>query len=80
MVPGRLIGDRWPFLIDWGASPHPSDSAPPGGTLDALTVVDPEAAELRRLLHTVSCDEVDLIEGDAALTARMRTPAGLVDL
>jgi Glyoxalase-like domain len=80
MVPGRPFGDRWPFLIDWGASPHPSESAPPGGTLDALTIVDPEAAELTRLLRAVSCDDVDVNAGDAALTARLRTGAGPVDL
>jgi hypothetical protein len=79
-VASRRMGDRWPFLIDWGTSPHPSESAPPGGTLDALTIVDPEAAELTRLLRAVSCDDVEVNSGDSALAARLQTRAGPVVL
>jgi hypothetical protein len=79
MVPGRPIGDRWPFLIDWGTSRHPSESAPPGGTLDTLTVVDPDAAQLTRVLRAVSCD-VEVSPGAAALTAWLRTAVGPVEL
>jgi hypothetical protein len=80
IVAGRPIGDRWPFLIDWGASPHPSEGAPPGGTLDALTQTDPDPASLRQVLHLMSCDEVEVGEGDATLTARVRSPAGIAEL
>jgi hypothetical protein len=73
------MGDRWPFLIDWGRSPHPSERAPRGGALDALTIVDPDAAELTRLLRAVSCD-VEVTEGAAGLSARLRTASGTVDL
>jgi hypothetical protein len=79
MVPDRPIGDRWPFLIDWGTSPHPSEGAPRGGTLDALTVVDPDAGELARVLRAVSCD-IEVSAGSPALSARLRTARGTVDL
>jgi Glyoxalase-like domain len=79
MVPGRPIGDRWPFLIDWGTSRHPAESAPKGGTLDTLTVVDPDAAQLTRVLRAVSC-EVEVSPGEAALTALLRTAVGPVEL
>jgi hypothetical protein len=79
MVPDRPIGDRWPFLIDWGTSPHPSEGAPQGGTLDALTVVDPDAGELARVLRAVSCD-IEVSAGSPALSARLRTARGTVDL
>jgi Glyoxalase-like domain len=79
MVPGRPMGDRWPFLIDWGTSPHPSESAPQGGALDALTIVDPDAADLNRLLRALSCD-VEASTGEGGLSARLRTAAGTVEL
>jgi hypothetical protein len=78
-VGGRAL-DRWPFLIDWGATPHPSESAPSGCTLESLLQSDPEPSSLRRVLALMSCDDVEVGEGDAALTARMRTPAGIVEL
>jgi hypothetical protein len=79
-VAGRPIGDRWPFLIDWGTSPHPSESAPPGGTLVSLSQTDPDPSSLRRVLELMSCDDVEVREANARITARLRTPRGSVDL
>ena len=79
-VAGRPLADHWPFLIDWGASPHPSDAAPPGGTLESLTQTDPDPASLRQVLHLMSCDKVIVDEGDAKITARIRTASATVEL
>jgi hypothetical protein len=43
------FGEAIPFVIDWGSSPHPSESVPAGCQLRSFTVVHPEADELARL-------------------------------
>jgi hypothetical protein len=43
------FGEAIPFVIDWGASPHPSASAPDGCQLRSFAVLHPEADELARL-------------------------------
>jgi hypothetical protein len=43
------FGEAIPFVIDWGASPHPSESVPAGCELRSFTVLHPEADELARL-------------------------------
>ena len=45
---GRF-GEAIPFVIDWGASPHPSESVPAGCQLRSFAVLHPEADELARL-------------------------------
>jgi Glyoxalase-like domain len=43
------FGEAIPFVIDWGASPHPSESVPAGCQLRSFAVLHPEADELARL-------------------------------
>lgn len=43
------FGEAIPFVIDWGASPHPSESVPRGCQLRSFAVLHPEADELARL-------------------------------
>ena len=43
------FGEAIPFVIDWGASPHPSESVPADCELRSFTVLHPEAEELARL-------------------------------
>ena len=43
------FGEAIPFVIDWGASPHPSESVPPGCQLRSFVVLHPNADELARL-------------------------------
>ncbi len=69
----------FPFLIDWGASPHPARSLPSGGHLVDLTITHPEAAEVRRFLHLLGMDCV-VHSGPAALMATIRTVQGEVQL
>ncbi len=66
----------FPFLIDWGTTPHPSSSAPQGIRLTELRVEDPQAALVRRVLSavgsTVQVQEAPL----TGFVVRLSTPAG----
>ena len=77
----RLIGEGLvPFLIDWGDSPHPSDSAPQGCTLLALRAEHPRP-ELIRSLLTALDEGLPVAEGRApALVATLQTPNGEIEL
>jgi hypothetical protein len=80
VLPGRLLGDHWPFVIDWGSSPHPSDDLHGECRLEALTVTDPAPHDLVRLLQILGVEAVEVSEGPAAVTATLRTPRGVIDL
>ncbi|MGW0576284.1 VOC family protein [Streptomyces sp. NPDC002920] len=54
-----------PFLIDWGATPHPSASGLPVTPLRELTATAPDPDGLRPLLTTLGTD-LALTEGPAA--------------
>jgi hypothetical protein len=70
----------FPFLIDWGATPHPSLSAPTGLELIDLRVQDPRADLVRKVLAGIGSD-VSVVEGpETAFVARLRTPRGTVVL
>ncbi len=69
-----------PFLIDWGESPHPADSAPGGVTLDALRAEHPQPDGVRSMLSALDV-ELEVEQGPAArLFARLSGPAGSVEL
>jgi len=74
------MGDHWPFVIDWGTSPHPSEDAPGSCTLERLWVSDPEPGELRRLLEVLQVDGVDVETSTDGVHATLRSPAGGCDL
>lgn len=42
----ETLGDMVPFAIDWGSSPHPSTSTPPGLTLKSFVALHPDQARL----------------------------------
>ena len=71
-----------PFLIDWGDSPHPSDSLPRGVELLDLTLGNPDPDRLRAVLAIVGeFPEVAVVRADRpTLHALLRTPNGEVDL
>jgi hypothetical protein len=76
-APDRLVV---PFLIDWGASPHPSESAPAGVRLVALRAEHPDPASVRADLAALGLD-LPVDEGpEAALVATLDSPRGLVVL
>ena len=68
-----------PFLIDWGASPHPSADAVGGLSLASLTGTHPSPDRVRAKLSALG-QELPVGEGPAALRAVLRTPAGEVVL
>ncbi len=65
-----------PFFIDWGTTPHPARTAPPGGRLLSLRAEHPNASAVSSTLRALSLNlEVD--EGpEPALVARIRTLSG----
>ena len=79
--PHAVVADGLvPFLIDWGASPHPAASAPGGVSLLALRAEHPNPAGVRRLLRALGLN-LPITKGPrAALIATLETPRGLVEL
>lgn len=72
-----------PFLISWGSTPHPAGSAPGAGALLALCIEHPDPARVRASLIALGLDgnAVDVQRSAAVrLAARIRTPAGDVDI
>lgn len=69
-----------PFLIDWGSTPHPGDSAPSSVTLSSLSAEHPDPSSVRRVLDALGLD-LAIAEGPApALVAVFDTDAGRVEL
>jgi hypothetical protein len=70
----------FPFLIDWGGTPHPAASAPSGCRLVAFAVEHPDAARLRSVFSAMGL-AVDAVEAPApALAATIRSPRGTVEI
>ena len=79
--PGGLPGDGLvPFLIDWGASPHPSERAPGGCALVGLRGVHPQPYDVRAMLKPLGADL--RLEGGtpSRLIATLEGPRGVVEL
>lgn len=76
---GHIYGPLAPFFIDWGDSPHPADGADDDCRLSRLTLTHPEAWSLRPLLEKLEV-EVEIEAGEAAITAELQTPNGVVHL
>lgn len=66
-----------PFLIDWGASPHPAVSGLPVTPLLELTGTAPDPDRVRPLLSALDT-ELLLAEGPVGLSFTVRTPNGPV--
>ncbi|MEO8431520.1 MAG: VOC family protein [Acidobacteriota bacterium] len=76
MVAGGVV----PFLIDWGASPHPASSAPKGASLIALRAEHPAAARVQKQLRKLGL-AMPVEAGPApALIATIQGPHGRVEL
>lgn len=80
--PATVIADGLvPFFIDWGDSPHPAESAPPGLVLESLRAEHPEPTVVMRALTAVGIDLLPVESGPRpALIATLRTKGGLVQL
>lgn len=69
-----------PFFIDWGASPHPSASAPGGVVLAALRGEHTRPGDAATLLGNLGL-ELPVTKGErSALIAVLQTPRGLVEI
>jgi len=65
-----------PFLIDWGATPHPSANCAPGCRLVRLSAEHPDPAPVGRMLAALG-ESLDVREGPApALVAIIQSPRG----
>ena len=71
-----------PFLIDWGASPHPSDGAPGGVDLVQLRLAHPDPEKLHAVLAALGAgDGVELVEASrCAVSALVSTHDGVLQL
>ncbi len=78
-LPTDAVRPAIPFLIDWGRTPHPAATAPPGCRLVALSGTDPDAGRWRPLLASIGV-RLTLEEGPGGLAALVRGPAGPVAL
>ena len=77
MAPGAGIV---PFLIDWGSSPHPAESAPQGVTLVDLRGEHPDPRSVRDVLRTLDLDLVVTTSVTPTLIAVLSTPKGTIEL
>lgn len=69
-----------PFFIDWGQSPHPAQTAAPGGSLIALRAEHPDPQSVQRLLRALGLD-LNVQSGPRpAIVAFIDTPRGVVEL
>lgn len=66
-----------PFLIDWGATPRPSDTAPGGVELVELVAEHPDPPTIERARRALGLREPPVRRAErAALHALLRGPAG----
>ena len=79
--PRVILADRLvPYFIDWGASPHPSATAPKGVTLLGLRAAHPEADRVQGMLRQLGLDLAVGRGPNPALIATFDSPKGRVEL
>ena len=72
--------DRFPFIIDWKDSPHPSKTVSGGCAFKELVVFEPEPAPLADVFQAIGIP-VDVRKASRpALQARLDTPRGELTL
>jgi hypothetical protein len=79
--PRTVLANRLvPYLIDWGASPHPSATAAKGVTLISLRAEHPDAERVQGMLKQLGLD-LAVTRGPApSLIATFDSPKGRVEL
>ena len=70
----------FPFFIDWGATPHPADSAPSGCVLESFYGEHPEADRVQASLTALGIDLEIKQALRPELVATIKTPNGAVEL
>lgn len=79
LLHGHPFGPVAPFLIEWGATPHPSLKGPQGAALARLEVRHPEADAYNALMRALGLD-VSCTRGTSRITAMLESPKGPVTL
>jgi len=72
----RLI----PYVIDWGASPHPAATAAQGARLIALRAEHPEPSRVEKMLRDLGLDLPVARGPQAALVATIESSKGRVEI
>ncbi len=73
--------DLIPFVIDWGATEHPTVSLEEGHRLVGLRLETSEPAPLRRALEVLGVDGVDVVEAPGArMVAAVETDGAMCEL
>ena len=79
-IAGHDYGDRMPFFIDWGQSPHPSLGLVAAGSLRQITVqLSADLAGYQRLMTMLDLPVV-VTQGPPGLVASVHCEQGLVQL
>lgn len=79
--PAKPVADGVvPFIIDWGDTPHPSQSAAKGATLISLRAEHPDPREAKRLLLALALKVPVKKAKRPALIATIEGPRGRVEL
>lgn len=69
-----------PFLIDWGSSAHPAESAPSAGSLIDVRLRHPNPAGVRERLRLLGLDLDVTAASEPGLVAVVESAAGRVEL
>jgi len=69
-----------PFLIRWGATPHPAGAAPRAGTLVGLRIEHPHPEQVRAALGPLRVEVEVTAAETTVLEALVRTGRGVVEL
>ena len=69
-----------PFLIDWGASPHPGDQVPASCRLVELQIGHPDVAHIEEVLQVLGFDGMVHQTDRPMLCALIDSPRGRVEL
>jgi hypothetical protein len=79
--PRVVLADRLvPYLIDWGASPHPSATAAKGVTLLSLRAEHPDVDRVQTMLKQLGLDLAVTRGPKPSLIATFDSPKGRVEL
>lgn len=84
----RLFNGMLPTIIQWGKADdkeplrlHPRNGLPRSGvSLQSITAIHPQAAELQKAYAAIGLHGVAVQEGPANLIATLQTPKGVVQL
>lgn len=68
----------FPFLIDWGTSPHPSASLKPVSNVQAISWATPEPAAFNRKLHALGIAALAHQSEERGLRIALETPNGML--